>query len=261
MEKNNLIGISGKIGSGKDTVATIIQYLVSKEIAHFHAYRNAQKAYGVNPKYTGGWEVKRFAGKLKEIVALLTGCNVLDLENQEFKNKELGRNWWTYKHLDTGTPARPKFEYTQRSCSNLTPEELAGLGDRITKPTYRSLLQTIGTESMRNIIGENVWVNALFSAYKGVFRGGGLTEDDLTEDYPSWIIPDTRFPNEADAIKQNGGILIRVNRGEQPTEGHPSETSLDDYEFHHTIENDGTIEELIEKVRKILLQEHILPTS
>ena len=30
--------------------------------------------------------------------------------------------------------------------------------------------------------------------------------------YPNWIITDVRFPNEADAIKGRGGIIIRVNR-------------------------------------------------
>jgi hypothetical protein len=285
-----IIGISGKIGSGKDAVGKLIQHLICESKGlYIQEYQILKE--GNNPdnleratlleylnnvpqslQQQSGWEIKRFAGKLKEIVALLTGCNVLDLESQEFKNRELDKNWWTYKHLDTGTGARPKFEYTERSCNNLSPEELAGLGDRITKPTYRSLLQAIGTDSVRNIIGDNTWINALFADYKGVFRGGGgLSDDDLTQDYPNWIIPDTRFPNEADAIKQNGGILIRVNRNWRfehglkvvhnliPTsEQHPSETSLDNYEFHHVIDNDGTIEELVEKVRKILLQENII---
>lgn len=31
-------------------------------------------------------------------------------------------------------------------------------------------------------------------------------------DYPSWIITDVRYPNEAERIKKEGGILIRINR-------------------------------------------------
>ena len=34
---------------------------------------------------------------------------------------------------------------------------------------------------------------------------------------------------------------------------HPSETALDDYEFDHVIDNDGSIEELIEEVKQLKL--------
>ena len=94
--------------------------------------------------------------------------------------------------------------------------------------------------------------------------------------YPSWAVTDVRFPNEAQAIKNRGGILIRVERNDYifdddgkriiPTKEyvntnnkhHESETSLDNYEFNHVIENNGTIEELIEKVKKILIKENII---
>ena len=66
-----------------------------------------------------------------------------------------------------------------------------------------------------------------------------------------WLITDTRFPNEADAIKERGGIVVRVDRG-LSTGDHPSETALDDYEFDYVIPNTGTIEELIEEVVKFV---------
>lgn len=37
-----------------------------------------------------------------------------------------------------------------------------------------------------------------------------------------------------------------------------SETALDNAKFNYTIENDGTLLELIEKVREILIKEKIL---
>jgi hypothetical protein len=39
---------------------------------------------------------------------------------------------------------------------------------------------------------------------------------------------------------------------------HPSETSLDYYSFDWVIDNNGTIEELIERVKEILLIEKII---
>ncbi len=34
---------------------------------------------------------------------------------------------------------------------------------------------------------------------------------------------------------------------------HPSETSLDNYYFQYVVENDGSIEDLVEKVRELKL--------
>tara|TARA_R100001244_G_scaffold120565_1_gene90177 strand:- start:2776 stop:3039 length:264 start_codon:yes stop_codon:yes gene_type:complete len=51
------------------------------------------------------------------------------------------------------------------------------------------------------------------------------------------IVPDVRFPNEADAIKQAGGKVIRLTRSPHDDQ-HESETALDDYEgFDHVLDN------------------------
>ena len=54
------------------------------------------------------------------------------------------------------------------------------------------------------------------------------------------VISDTRFPNEADAIKSLGGITvvvekIRIDGKEPPMDLHPSEIALDDYSFDYRI--------------------------
>lgn len=64
-----IIGIHGKIGSGKDAVANIIKEL--------------------QPDF----EIKKFADKPKEMVADLLGCTRAQLENQEFKKLKLGLKW------------------------------------------------------------------------------------------------------------------------------------------------------------------------
>lgn len=75
---------------------------------------------------------------------------------------------------------------------------------------------------------------------------------------PNWIITDTRFPNEAHAVKDRGGIIVRINRPEsaiQTTEvrlKHSSETSLDNYSFDYIIENDSDIPTLIGRVEAML---------
>lgn len=86
----------------------------------------------------------------------------------------------------------------------------------------------------------------------------GLQEPE----YPNWIITDMRFPNEFDAVKKRGGITIRVTRHNHPNDlqpsTHPSETALDTHTFDYEIINDGTIEELINKVSDILKQNQII---
>ncbi|MFA6327736.1 MAG: hypothetical protein WCX15_02545, partial [Bacilli bacterium] len=77
-----------------------------------------------------------------------------------------------------------------------------------------------------------------------------------------WIITDVRFPNEVDAIRERGGIIIRVNRKhgyntpdgkwkEMPINYHASETALDNYNFDYIIENNKTVKELEEEVKKV----------
>jgi hypothetical protein len=74
-----------------------------------------------------------------------------------------------------------------------------------------------------------------------------------------------RFPNEMKAVEERKGVTIRVVRPSFMVDGkvitkdlHPSETALDNAEFDYEIINDGTIEDLVEKVREILITEKII---
>jgi hypothetical protein len=99
-------------------------------------------------------------------------------------------------------------------------------------PEVRTFLQKLGTDAGRNVLGEDVWVDA---ALKYMREGG------------DYVIPDVRFPNEADAIRDEGGLVFRVQRPDHgPANDHPSETALDDYDFDHFLFNCGTIEALRE---------------
>lgn len=260
-----IIGVSGKIGSGKDIVGGIIQYLTAKTNVFItpKEFANFYKEYNKIPdscKLKSSYKIKKYAYKLKQIVSILTSCTIEDLENQEFKNKMLGEEWSINR----------KFSSIPEDEKDISNQEAILYTRDI--PTYRGILQKIGTEAMRNIIHENVWINALFSDYKEIFvdRGIGSIHDTHSMSknlgFPNWVITDTRFPNEAKAIRDRDGMVIRVNRmwAEENDKTtfqqaiHPSETSLDDYEFDYTIDNNGTIEELIEKVREILVKEKII---
>lgn len=261
-----IIGISGKIGSGKDTVGKIIQYLTYQEENGIPKnFKDFSEGY--NSVFKPSWQIKKFAGKLKQIVALLTGCTVEQLEDNDFKNQKLSKEW----NIPLSYLTNDDRDY-----------------DQTVKYTYRKLLQNVGTEAMRNTIHPNIWVLSLFVDYKSKFadKDGFITtelesatvkwKDHPTFEpshFPNWIITDTRFPNELKAVKDRNGITIRCNRNLQkfedgsemarnktffPQHSHPSETALDNATFDYVLDNNGTIDELVEQVKQILIKEKII---
>jgi hypothetical protein len=208
-----LIGISGKIGAGKDTVGVIIRQLAITNNG-------------------ADWDIRKFAGKLKIVASLLTGISIEKFEDQEFKKTILGPEWGKETKSNPLNAIEPFKDITF-----------------VEMMSVRDLLQKLGTEAMRNGLHQNVWVNALFADFK----------EDM-----HWVVTDMRFPNEYKAIKDKGGITIRVNRpghGTSMTDlasAHPSETALDGFEFDYTINNDGDLEKLISLVREILEKENVI---
>lgn len=165
-----IIALSGKLQSGKDTLARYLLELLP------------------------GYEPKQFAEKLKLIVSIMTGAPLRDMATAEGKQRYL-----------------PAW-----------------------KMTVGEMLQRVGTDAVRNHVHVDGWVLATFAYYTP---------------QSNWIITDCRFPNEAEAVKSRGGILIRVNRARRDTAGrdtnHPSETALDNYAgWDFTVDNNGTLEDL-----------------
>ena len=228
-----IIGINGKIGSGKDTVGKIIQYLLCDNVGGVELEDvTSSNDHDWWLEDQSGFDTKKFAGKLKAMGSLLTGIPVGKFEDQDFKKTNLGPEW--------------SYE--------LVGEDWVDGKPALVPMTVRTLLQKLGTEAMRDGLHTNVWVNALFADYKAI----GWEPEDVS----NWIITDMRFPNELEAVKDRGGITIRVTRDNGTRaidiDPHPSETALDNSTFDYEIVNDGTIKELAEKVQIILIKEGIL---
>jgi len=113
-----------------------------------------------------------------------------------------------------------------------------GLKER--SPDIRGLLQRFGTEIGREMFGENFWVDYALNSI---------------EDGSKVVFSDVRFPNEADAIRQLGGKVYRVERqGVEAANDHISEHALDKYKFDGIINNNGTIQGLQQNVKQELLR-------
>lgn len=128
------------------------------------------------------------------------------------------------------------------------------------KSTIRDIMQVLGTDLLRQGFNNNIHVAATI---------GSIKENEKI------IITDTRFENELEAVKKRGGITIRVNRNfegkwidkqewDLHSKGivpHESETALDDSTFDYEIDNNGTIPELIDKIRNILIENKLIKNN
>lgn len=89
--------------------------------------------------------------------------------------------------------------------------------------TNREFLQYFGTEVGRSI-DKDLWIKALMYSH-------GRDKES------HWIIPDVRFPNEADAIRNAGGVLWKIERDGSGAGNHISEKLIDDIKVDVVIEN------------------------
>lgn len=242
-----IISISGDINSGKDTVTKIIQVITAMPYLN-----NTGILKALDRPITSKWENKKWADKLKDIVCILLGCTREQLEDREFKEKELDSNWWYFKD---GKELISFHKATTQQRIDLPLVQL----------TPRMLLQLIGTECGRKIIHPNIWVNALMSEYKAKGTGamlGSNVIDYSNCEFPNWIISDTRFPNEIKTVRNYEHITVNIVRNSNVKKDrsllHESETALDNYtKWDWEICNNGDIDYLIDEVRRFLAKFNI----
>jgi hypothetical protein len=129
--------------------------------------------------------------------------------------------------------------------------------------TPRYMLQLMGTEAGRDVFHKDIWIHAL--------------ERKLAM-FDNVVVPDVRFPNEIDFIKKVNGKIVRVKRGPEPdwydlahaannvnflhspechdemskSGIHYSEWAWVGQDFDHVIDNDGSIEDLKNKLNNIM---------
>ena len=138
----------------------------------------------------------------------------------------------------TNTPE--KWWFTQKGKQAFLPEWGMTVGE---------FQQKLGTEGLRKGVHQDGWVISLMSEYS---------------DKEMWIVTDVRFPNEAEAIRDRQGILIRINgdpTGERSLSkrdlNHLSETALDSYQhFDFIVDNSSSISALQTQAENIVL--HLL---
>jgi hypothetical protein len=175
-----------------------------------------------------------FASPLKDTVASIFKWDRALLEGDTVESREWRENvdeWWA----------------NRLNIPNLTP---------------RYILQYFGTDLCRTHFHQDIWIASM--------------EKHLLSVSSNTVISDVRFKNEIDAITRLNGIIMRVKRGEDPqwfdtvqqintgnkdiTQDdidmlntiHPSEYSWIGHHVDYTIENDGTLDQLYNKIDTII---------
>lgn len=130
--------------------------------------------------------------------------------------------------------------------------------------TPRWVLQYWGTDVLRNGFHDDIWIASL--------------ENKLRKAQDSVVISDVRFPNEIQAIRNAGGKVFRINRGELPhwynsalainrgprhigwalskdtmakLKIHPSEWAWIGQTFDAELDNNGTFDSLFEQLKNL----------
>jgi hypothetical protein len=99
----------------------------------------------------------------------------------------------------------------------------------------RDVMQLLGTDWGRKTIHKDVWIK-MWEARQRLFSH--VVADDL------------RFPNEYEAIRRRGGIIVKIESRRalrSKKESHESEGLLDNFDFNCVITNNGSLDELRKK--------------
>ncbi|MEM0354020.1 MAG: hypothetical protein QXW79_00425 [Thermoplasmata archaeon] len=114
--------------------------------------------------------------------------------------------------------------------------------------TPRKMLQFVGTDLLRNHLneimpglGRNIFIHH--------FRIWYMSEIQRNPKI-NIVVPDIRFQNEVNFIKELGGFIIKINRpGIESNDLHSSETELLNINnYDYLINNSGTIDDLFDSM-------------
>lgn len=257
MHKLSVVGVSGQAGAGKDTVAN---YIVEKygfvrvaladplKRLGFRVFRfSEEQLWG--PSDARNAVDDRFAGDLAWDRAL----ERLHLISHEYCADVLGTADDT--RLEQASNSLIHWFYWLKSTfyGKLSP---------------RIMLQTLGTEWGREVVGEDIWMNYFFRTVRTLLHEDGNTHNLhytalegvvkrscvklVYTPVRGVIASDVRFENEFKRLRNEGGSVIRVIRPDTDADaatigvaGHASEQHNYSFEnFDFILNNNGTLLEL-----------------
>ena len=235
INKVSIVGIKGFKGSGKDTVASMISYILHDGI--MKANYDTWLLYHKNDFIKNDEIIIHFADKLKDDISEFCGIDRKLLDRQEIKenyyyNFKTGIVSTNIKDIDC--VINTVLEYDNLSTLLLLNNNVS--------IKIRALLQYYGT----NVIRNHFW-------HEAFIRYTMNKAFDIKNSKGQCIIADARFDNECEAIKQCGGMIIRIDR-KSSNDNHDSHESeqITINEDDYVIDNTGTFVGLFYKVLKFV---------
>ena len=233
INKVTIVGIKGFKGSGKDTVASMISYILHDGI--MKANYDTWLLYHKNGFVENDEIIIHFADKLKDDIAGF--CNI---ERKLLDKQEIKENY--YYNFKTGIVSTniKDADYVINNALEFDNLSTLLLLNTNVSIKIRTLLQYYGTNVIRNHFWHHAFVH--YTINKAF---------DIRNKLGQCIIADARFDNECNVIKVCGGKIIRVDRRVNNDDNHESEQikiSQDDY----VINNTGTLVGLFYKVLKFV---------
>lgn len=239
MEMNRIIiAISGDKNVGKDTTATMLEYIKNVGIAG----ANYAQWY---TKYVAKEEnaecIIHFADKLKELCASITNLPLRYFNSHSYKDEF----WWIYgtdkfiseidMNKEEDSPSKDKY-YQIHNLNMFTLAEQIKRAkdiDEIPVIRLRTILQFVGTEMFRNMYDPDYFINDTIKKMRSICNFRDIC-----------IIPDLRFQSEVIALRKACNCskyrLLVINIGEEETftknvteRGlHASEKKLADFDIY-----------------------------
>ncbi len=214
-----LIGINGFKRSGKDTT-----YLIISELQP-----NVARA--------------AFADKLKIMAARALGY-VDSTDEESIALMDEAKESWLFSVA--------KLPPTYNSTADIWTA-----GEVVTKFTGRQYLQWFGGEA-RKVFGGAFWIDQVLpsTAQYDAEDKSDRYDELLEARYPgveTLCVTDVRYPNEARRVLALGGTVLEVVRPGLESDGHSSETPLPRDLVTHTINNDGSLDDLRDRVMDLLV--------
>lgn len=210
---NFVIGIAGPARCGKNTAASIIlsklSWMLGKDLS-IMALADKLKST-VNDLFD--WDERHSDGYLKEVNTIV----LQPLDEQLYA---------TFTHHLMHLLS-PKEVWEAVKLFNQFVIQPNIFGENFIKISPRYAYQYFGTEVVRSI-RPNLWVNHL---------------DDIMWSGTNLIVPDVRFNNEAEWVRENG-ILIHINTNRDTIQTtHASEGGLEPLEGEIVINNTSTLKQ------------------
>ena len=251
--KSYIIGLAGNKNCGKDTVASMINYIFAVGVTKAKYSDWVLKRASYDETYKD--RIVHFADSLKDCLSIIYNIPRKYFDDRQYKD-EMYYSFATGKFV-----AKQSVEQYKQHYNIITNEVLKHSSLKDEFETYnelhhvitlRTLIQYFGTEVCRENLGHNIWIKSAIGKIADVAISRRLC-----------IVPDVRFTNEVAAIHKDNpslyGRVVRINRNIDNTGKHDyHDSEIIAFSTDYSINNNGTMSELFFNVldicQKIILR-------